>query len=93
MGWWKQRATYGLGSKVWSSAQSHQVPKQEQLDGFEVSDTLEILYDTCGRALKLWKYWQYCWAELAYLCLELWMSSGLAYGFSLFLELSGGPIN
>jgi len=35
--WWKQRATYGLGSIVWSSAQSRQVPKQEQFNGFEVS--------------------------------------------------------
>ena len=93
VGKWKQRATYGLDSEVWSSAQSRQVPKQEQLEGFEGSDRLEISYDTCWKSLKLWKYWQYCWAELAYLFLELWMSIELADGFSLFLELSSGSIN
>ena len=58
VGWWKQRATDGLGSKVWSSAQSHRVPKQEELNGFEGSDRLEMLYDICWRSLKLWKWWQ-----------------------------------
>ena len=69
------------------------MPKQGLLDGFEVSDMLEISYDTCWKSLMLWKYWQYCWAELAYLFLELWMSIELADGFSLFLELSSGSIN
>jgi len=93
VGWWKQRATYRLDSEVWSSAQSRQVPKQKRLEGFEGSDRLEISYHTCWKSLKLWKYWQYCWAELAYLFLELWMSIELADGFSLFLELSSGSIN
>ena len=31
--------------------------KQDQLDGFEVSDTLVMSYNTWWRSLKLWKYW------------------------------------
>jgi len=92
VGWWEQRASYGLDSEVWSSAQSRQVPKQEQLEGFEGSDRLEISYDTCWKSLKLWKYWQYCWAVLAYMFLELWMSIEVASGFYSEMELSGGLI-
>jgi len=92
VGKWKQRATYELDSEVWSSAQSRQVPKQGQLEGFEGSDRLEISYDTCWKSLKLWKYWQYCWAVLAYMFLELWMSIEVASGFYSEMELSGGLI-